>query len=133
MLFNKSFYSLTGFIVIMFVVSCNKSYNTIQDRHFDDAGHCLDSVRTAFSAVSPTALGFYVEVSGSMNGFFRSNQATRFKKDVWSIVSDFGGIDVFVLSNSGTVSDTLPLVRFRAKMNQGGAVESHYDTHFWGM
>ena len=59
-----------------------------------------------------------------MNGFFRSNQATRFKEDVWSIVSDFGENDVFVLSNSGTVSETLQLDRFRAKMNQGGFVSN---------
>ena len=123
MSFIKFFYSLAGLLVITFVISC-KNYNTVQDSHFDDAGHCLDSVRTSFSAVRPTALDFYVEVSGSMNGFFRSNQATRFKKDVWSVVSDFGENDVSVLANLGNVAGVLPLNQFRAKMNQGGFVSN---------
>lgn len=120
----KSFYLLTGFMAITMMSSCRKTYNTVQDVHFDKAGYCLDSAKTEFAAVSPAALGFYVEVSGSMNGFFRSNQATRFKKDVWSVVSNFGGNDVLVLSNAGTVSGTFPVNQFRTKMNQGGFVSN---------
>ena len=77
-----------------------------------------------FSVEKPSALGFYVEVSGSMNGFFRSNKATRFKKDVWSIVSNFGGNDVSILSNAGTVAGTYSVNDFRAKMNSGAFVSN---------
>ena len=111
-------------IAIALAVSCGKTYNTVQDVHFDKAGISLDSTKVTFTAVPPTALGFFVEVSGSMNGFFRSNQATRFKKDVWSIVSNFGGNDVFVLSNAGTVSGTYSVDQFRTKMNQGAFVSN---------
>ena len=113
-----------GFIAITLTTSCGKKYNTVQDVHFDSVGICLDSTKATFSAVPPTALGFFVEVSGSMNGFFRSNQATRFKKDVWSIVSNFGGNDVFVLSNAGTVSGTFSVDQFRKSMNQGAFVSN---------
>lgn len=108
-----------GIIAILLSTSCGKTINTVQDIHFDKSGICLDSTKATFTAVPPTALGFFVEVSGSMNGFFRSNQATRFKKDVWSIVSNFGGNDVFVLSNAGTVSGTYSVDQFRKRMNQG--------------
>lgn len=111
-------------IAAMCVVSCGRTINTVQDIHFDKSGICLDSLKESFSAEAPKALGFYVEVSGSMNGFFRSNQATKFKKDVWSIVSNFGGPDVFVLSNAGTVAGTYTGAQFRSKMNSGGFVSN---------
>ena len=111
-------------IATICVVSCGRTINTVQDVHFDKSGYCLDSLKESFSAVAPSALGFYVEVSGSMNGFFRSNQATKFKKDVWSIVSNFGAPDVFVLSNAGTVAGTYSGAQFRSKMNSGGFVSN---------
>lgn len=69
--------------------------NTVQDPSFDKSGYYIDSLKPTFEAKAPKALGFFVEVSGSMNGFFRSNRATQFKKDIWSIVSNFGNQEVF--------------------------------------
>ena len=78
-------------IFSLFLSSCSNPVNTVYDLHFTEDGYCLDSLKENFIAEAPKSLGFYVEVSGSMNGFFRSNRATRFKQDVWSIVSNFGG------------------------------------------
>lgn len=114
----------TALIAALCVVSCGRSINTVQDSHFDERGYYLDSLKESFFAEAPKALGFYVEVSGSMNGFFRSNQATRFKKDVWSIVSNFGGNDVTILSNAGIVSGTCTISQFRSRMNSGGFVSN---------
>ena len=123
---KKSFIS-SGFLAALaasvLFASC-KTINTVNDSHFDKKGYALDSIRTSFQAQAPSALGFYVEVSGSMNGFFRSNQATRFKKDVWSIVSNFGGNDVAILSNEGTVAGTYRVEDFRTRMNRGGFVSN---------
>ncbi|MGN1046294.1 MAG: hypothetical protein ACI4QG_04280, partial [Candidatus Cryptobacteroides sp.] len=55
--------------------SCKQAVNTVYDSHFTEDGYCLDSPKENFVAEIPNALGFYVEVSGSMNGFFRSNKA----------------------------------------------------------
>ena len=85
--------------VLVLFCSCTSKVNTVNDPHFTQDGYCLDSIKEKFVAEPPKALGFYVEVSGSMNGFFRSNKATRFKKDMWSIVSNFGG-KVMVVSAS---------------------------------
>jgi hypothetical protein len=63
--------------VLVLFCSCTK-VNTVKDSHFTQDGYCLDSIKEKFVAEPPKALGFYVEVSGSMNGFFRSNKATRF-------------------------------------------------------
>lgn len=109
-------------IFSLFLSSC--SINTVKDSHFTKYGYCLDSLKENFIAEAPEALGFYVEVSGSMNGFFRSNRATRFKKDVWSIVSNFGGNDVCVLSNAGTVAGIYSVNDFRSRMNSGGFVSN---------
>ena len=124
---KKSFISsasIAAIAVSLLFASCKKTINTVNDSHFDKQGYALDSSRISFQAEAPSALGFYVEVSGSMNGFFRSNQATRFKKDVWSIVSNFGGNDVAVLSNQGTVAGKYPVEDFRKQMNQGGFVSN---------
>ncbi len=108
---------------VMLLSSCDP-INTVSDPHFTEDGYSLDSIKESFSVEKPSALGFFVEVSGSMNGFFRSNKATRFKKDVWSIVSNFGGNDVSILSNAGTVAGTYSVNDFRARMNSGAFVSN---------
>lgn len=112
------------FVTIGILFSCSPPVNTVSDSHFTDDGYCLDSTKESFFAEKPSDLGFYVEVSGSMNGFFRSNKPTRFKKDVWSIVSNFGGNDVRILSNAGTIAGTYPVNDFRHRMNSGAFVSN---------
>ena len=111
-------------IFSLFLSSCSNPVNTVYDLHFTEDGYCLDSLKENFIAEAPKSLSFYVEVSGSMNGFFRSNRATRFKQDVWSIVSNFGGNDVCVLSNAGTVAGVYPVSDFRSRMNSGRFVSN---------
>lgn len=72
----------------------------------------------------PTSLNFYIEVSGSMNGFLRANKPTAFKSDVWAIVSNFGDPGVYVLSNSGTQVTKYSGVQFQNKMNTGGFIST---------
>ena len=108
---------------VILLSSCSK-VNTVSDPHFTDDGYCLDSIQKPFSAEKPSELGFYIEVSGSMNGFFRSNKATRFKKDVWSIVSNFGGNDLSILSNAGTIAGAYSVNDFRSRMNSGTFVSN---------
>ncbi|MBO4500391.1 MAG: hypothetical protein J5732_09115 [Bacteroidaceae bacterium] len=98
--------------------------NSIDDSHYTSDGHLLDSIGEVFKSVEPTSIDFYVEVSGSMNGFFRANRATAFKTDVWAIVSNFGSPGVSVLSNSGTQATKYTGDQFRNKMNSGGFVST---------
>lgn len=115
--------SLAALIASFCFVSCS-SINSINDPHFDENGVYLDSLGATFQAVMPTSLDFYVEVSGSMNGFFRANRTTAFKTAVWAIVSNFGSPGVSVLSNSGTQATKYTGDQFRNKMNSGGFVST---------
>lgn len=116
--------SLTALIASFCFVFCSSPINSINDPHFDENGVYLDSLGATFQAVMPTSLDFYVEVSGSMNGFFRANRTTAFKTAVWAIVSNFGSPGVSVLSNSGTQATKYTGNQFRNKMNSGGFVST---------
>lgn len=116
--------SMVAFIVSLCFVSCSSPINTINDPHFEENGIYLDSLGAPFQAIMPTSLDFYVEVSGSMNGFFRANKATAFKTDVWAIVSSFGSPGVSVLSNTGTQATKYTGDQFRSRMNSGGFVST---------
>lgn len=118
----RSPFIIVGVLALLF--SCQSPINTVEDPNFTADGYSLDTLKNTFAEEQPSALGFFVEVSGSMNGFFRSNKATQFKKDVWSIVSNFGGNDVFILSNNGTVSEKCLGSSFRSRMNTGGFVSN---------
>ena len=124
-IFNKnlSFDIVLISLLLSTCISC-RDINAVSDPHFTEDGHSRVSIKDSFIVEKPSALGFFVEVSGSMNGFFRSNKATRFKKDVWSIVSYFGGNDVSILSNAGTVAGTYSVNDFRARMNSGAFVSN---------
>ena len=116
--------SMAAFIASLCFVSCSSPINTINDPHFDENGIYLDSLGAPFQAIMPTSLDFYVEVSGSMNGFFRANKVTAFKTDVWAIVSNFGSPGVSVLSNTGTQATKYTGDQFRSRMNSGGFVST---------
>lgn len=110
--------------MVIGVVSCSSPINSISDPHFDVNGDCLDSLGPVFRAKSPSALSFYMEVSGSMNGFLRANKPTAFKTDVWTIVSNFDNPGVSVLSNSGTEVTKFDGEQFRRRMNSGGFIST---------
>lgn len=118
----KSFFSSVCAATIaasLFIVSCAPPINNINDPHFDEDGVFLDSLGATFSAEMPSSIAFYVEVSGSMNGFFRANQATAFKSDVWSIVSNFDNPGVSVLTETGKNANYFSGPDFRDRMNKG--------------
>lgn len=114
---------VTTIAATLLSVSCSP-INSIGDPHFDKEGYYLDSLGATFVAEMPSSLDFYVEVSGSMNGFFRANQATAFKTDVWSIVSNFGNPGVSVFSNSGKDAFKIDGAQFQKKMNSGQFVST---------
>lgn len=96
--------------------------NTNHDIHFTDDGEVVkDSVGKEFCMQDPSKINFYVEVSGSMNGFFRANQQTYFKSDLWKILSYFAPVStgVNVLTNDGNEGARFSHEEFRNRMNTG--------------
>jgi hypothetical protein len=126
----KSFRLSVSFVALsaaLFFISCSSPINSISDPHFDEDGVFLDSLGATFKAEIPSNVAFYVEVSGSMNGFFRANQPTSFKADVWSIVSNFGNPGVSVLTDTGKDAHHYSGQEFRERMN-GGKFTSEAET-----
>ena len=110
----------------LLVQSCSE-VNTNMDGHFTKDGYLLtDTTDVAFKRSLPSALKFFIEVSGSMNGFFRANKPTQFKSDVWNVLNSFSALapNVTILTNDGSKGATLPLNDFRTNMNTGTFVSS---------
>ena len=108
-----------------FLTSCGGVVNTTGSKFFTVDGKSTEKVKS-FASRSPSDVKFYIEVSGNMNGFFRSNQSTKFQKDVWSVVTDFvssdGAVNVFQDQKSAAVP--VPVYVFRDGMNKGAFVSS---------
>lgn len=121
--------AIIGLIALcMYIVSCGGVVNTNFDSHFTEDGELVadsDSVRD-FAPCRPNLIKFYVEVSGSMNGFFRSGVPTDFKTDVWQVMSYYSPASpgVTILTNDGSVGQRLSFDTFRSQMNTGAFVSS---------
>lgn len=100
--------------------SCTGVINSNFDPRFTEDGYSI-STDSVIAGVPLTKVKFYVEVSGSMNGFYRQNQPTDLKRDVWQIVSYYSQITngVTILTNDGSQGRTLNLNEFQTQMNTG--------------
>lgn len=108
-------------------VSCGGGViNTNYNPHFTEQGYFVKDSIGESSETSLSRIKFYVEVSGSMNGFFRANKPTMFKKDVWEICSYYEPIanNISILTNSGSEGATFTINEFQTKMNTGAFVSS---------
>ena len=112
-------------IIIQWVMicSCSSNLNPIVDKHFDNEGLLLSDYKdsVAFKPILPNRVKFFVEVSGSMNGFFRANRPTQFKADVWNILSYYSDLsqDVTILTNDGNQGASYSQKDFQVLMNTG--------------
>ena len=108
-------------------MSCG-DVNTVEDPRFTEDGIYLpDSDSTkSFELVNPNKIKYFVEVSGSMNGFFKANLPTQFKTDVWEIMSYFSALpsDVTILTNNGNTGVRMSIDDFRQQMNTGSFISS---------
>ena len=111
-------------LFLLFLLSACKPFNAFPHPSFDDAGCLTDTLsQQHFVSELPAKIKFYVEASGSMNGFFRSNKATQFKHDVWSVFSDFEALldEIYVFEQQKVQPKAMGLQEFKQGMN-GGAV-----------
>lgn len=120
-----TFFSLAAISLTALLFSCHKTINTNDSKYFTKEGKCTAKLQE-FTSQQPKNVKFYIEASGSMNGFFRSNQATKFKHDVWSVITDFTPSDgnVYVFAEQNAEAHPLPVGSFRDGMNKGLFVSS---------
>ena len=127
---QKSLFVLTISAIVLAYVSMSScsDVNTVEDPHFTSDGYFIkdSNITDTFSIVNPQKIKYYVEVSGSMNGFFRPNQPTQFKTDVWEIMSYFSSFpsEVTILTNNGSTGARLSIDDFRQYMNTGSFISS---------
>lgn len=118
---------LLSVVMAIILVSCGGGViNTNYNPHFTEQGYLVNDSIGESTETPLSRIKFYVEVSGSMNGFFRANKPTHFKKDVWEICSYYEPIanDVTILTNSGSEGATFTMNEFQTKMNTGSFVSS---------
>lgn len=109
------------------LIGCGSDVNTNFDSHFNDDGTLInDTTATKFTIQQPNKVKFYVEVSGSMNGFFRANRATDFKADLWKVISHYSPVapEICVLTNDGNEGASFDQGEFQTMMNTGAFVSS---------
>lgn len=113
-------------IGLLLLQGCDSTINTVKEKHFTDDGHFItDSTDTGFfTPEQPSKVKFYVEVSGSMNGFFRANKPTDFKSDLWHVLSYYSAIapEVCILTNDGDQGAKMSQSQFQTQMNTGAFV-----------
>lgn len=124
--FLKMIYVALLLAVLMAYSSCSRDINTNQDPHFTLDGYLIEDSIGQSHAIALSKVRFYIEVSGSMNGFFRANQPTNFKQDVWQILSYYSPIvpGVTILTNNGDEGKTYDLSTFQTQMNTGAFVSA---------
>ena len=117
---------MLSIVMAIVLVSCGDIVNTNYNSHFTEEGYFNDSTEITSSLAPLSRIKFYVEVSGSMNGFFRANKPTKFKKDVWEICSYYESIstNVTILTNNGSKGANLPMAQFQTKMNTGAFISA---------
>lgn len=131
----RHIFVIAGITWAIALSSCARDVNSIADPHFASDGAPLDTIVELFTSELPQSAKLYVETSGSMNGFFRANQANNFKKTVWSVFSGLAPITdgyVYTMSNGGEIDVPVILGTFRNKMNAGTFV-SNSSTHIPAM
>lgn len=114
-------------VCVAILSSCSGDINSNYDSHFTEDGYLIQDSTKQDNSIPLVKVKFYVEVSGSMNGFFRANQPTDFKKDVWRILNYYSPIapgGVTILTNNGDEGDTYDFSTFQTMMNTGAFVSS---------
>lgn len=127
---KKVFHKLRDYVLallaLMTISAC--SLNTLKDPHFTEGGMLIK--KPSFAKLDyNSVIHFYIESSGSMNGFFRAGQPTNFKQDVYEIMSYYAPVtkDVNIMTNDGSVAGQLSLAQFQTAMNTG-ALECNAST-----
>ena len=129
---KKFFHKLCDFalalLALMTMSACCGGLNTLNDPHFTEEGTLIK--KPSFAKLDYNSdIHFYIESSGSMNGFFRAGQPTSFKQDVYEIMSYYSPVtkDVNIMTNSGGVAGQLSLGQFQTARNTG-ALECNAST-----
>ena len=117
-------------LIISSVGGCSVCSNPIHRKWFGENGSIIKDTsltnKDSFLIRTPSKVHFYMEASGSMNGFLRGGVPTDFKKDVWQVINYYSNNVpcISVLSSDGGKTRALKLSvsQFQNPFNSGGFV-----------
>lgn len=110
---------------LIMTTGCSDVINTVNDKNFTPSGHYKNKKGKTFVLTPPGSIKFYIEVSGSMNGFFRTNMPTKFKADLWNVLIQCSRTQkVCVLTNDGDQGMELPMEKFKTFMSAGNFISN---------
>lgn len=126
MRYCKIVYWLLSTLILLVLCSCKENINTNNHLSFNDLGELVERFDTA-KIEEPDSIEIFLEASGSMNGFYRAGIPTNFKRDIWSLVSEFRNQTETVLLFSDAMANCQKMHSdiFRDKMNAGNLVSSN--------
>lgn len=131
----KKIIAVAALIIVVAIIfssigSCSVCSNGTHRAWFDEQGNAVAdttlSKSDSFAIIGPSRVHFFMEASGSMNGFLRGGVPTHFKSDLWQIINYYSNIvsSISVLStdNGGTTSIDFKVAQFQNPLNGGGFV-----------
>ena len=123
---KKAIFGLLATALIIAFAGCGSGdVNPIPDKHFTNDGELKKEFApdSAVLQCKPSAVKFFIEVSGSMNGLYRAGMKTEFRDDVYQIASRFltDNEKVYALaSNDGKSGFELSLNQFAQAIRAQG-------------
>lgn len=113
-------------LILVLLYSCGDGVvNSESHVAFDEKGTLVAEFEN-LEINSTDSIYFYIEASGSMNGFFRGNKPTLLKKDLWAVISDFPKTDsVLLFEKMNAPPSLMALANFRTQMNAGSLTSSY--------
>ena len=82
---------MIALLIISSVGGCSVCSNPTHGKWFGEDGSRIKDTsltnKDSFLIRIPSKVHFYMEASGSMNGFLRGGVPTDFKKDVWQVIN----------------------------------------------
>ena len=121
---------MIALLIISSVGGCSVCSNPTHVKWFGEDGRLIEDTsltnKDSFLIRMPSKVHFYMEASGSMNGFLRGGVPTDFKKDVWQVINYYSNhipyISVLSSDNGGTKAVKFSVSQFQNPFNSGGFV-----------
>lgn len=112
-------------LVLLLVTGCGHRINSVGHPSFSEDGILKpEIIEDFFTGVPSSKIGLYIEASGSMNGLYRANRPTAFKRCLSAILLDYEDnipeVHTFIDGQSNIRSYSVD--SFRDAMNTGRLV-----------
>ncbi|WP_316838604.1 hypothetical protein [Pedobacter gandavensis] len=120
----KTYHKLIALVFLGVLFSgCNEINDGVESSFKEDACLVNDKTKTEKKNGKAYTVNFFMETSGSMNGFM-SKKGTEFQKDIWALINLLdgnypSGLSLFQVEAKGEPIKSSTMSDFRDKLNVG--------------